>query len=320
LGKQRFKQIVSLEQAIYAADRDRVAEILATEVDLKQDLKDRLLEKAIVSSSPEIIQLFLENGANSNYLHQAVHQNNFKICQLLLEYEAEVDRRDEIGNTPLINATFTGKEEVALCLIKAGADIQAFNILGLMPVHGAIVNNLQQVIKIFEERGISKNIVDLQLNLSVSIEDLYDAVTIAEDISKENETIVSFFALSKSKQLEIMPTLEQEYWYSFSQGDVLTDRALCVLLNDYSDFLNSIIDCFSVDTYSKIKTALYTIQTIIYNLPQEDNVSLFEELSSPKWLLLRWLSQYLKDYLYIDVSIQKNDLEHLVLSRLHSTG
>ncbi|MEM7712539.1 MAG: hypothetical protein AAF349_03005, partial [Cyanobacteria bacterium P01_A01_bin.68] len=53
--------------------------------------------------------------------------------------------------------------------------------------------------------------------------------------------IIVFFGLPEKQQIEILPVLGEEKKYDFPGGDLITDNALEILVNDYNASLNSIL-------------------------------------------------------------------------------
>ncbi|MGL5832787.1 MAG: ankyrin repeat domain-containing protein [Waterburya sp.] len=319
-----------LDRAIRLHDFNLVTEII--EIIEKNNNLDPFLITAIEYSYFDIAKLLLEHGANPSYIHEAIYKNysnNLEKVKFLLVNGADVNHRDVYGNTPLLISSFSGQEEITLYLIEAGADISASDQLGFMPVHGAVINNLQLVLKVLKQRDINIDISALKPNLSVLPEDLDKAAIFLEDISKDDEIILTFFALKPEKQLKLLPALKesleplniapcrnQEYLFNFSSGDVLTTQSLCVLSCEYDDFLNGIYYHFFDIYYPTVETAVSLIRSMI-NYDGSDNSYLPETLLTPKLLVVRWLSQYLKDCFYIDRVISKDDIKRLIIDCLH---
>ena len=53
--------------------------------------------------------------------------------------------------------------------------------------------------------------------------------------------IIVFFGLPEKQQIEILPVLGKVKKYDFPDGDLITDNALEILVNDYNTSLNSIL-------------------------------------------------------------------------------
>lgn len=81
----------------------------------------------------EIFELFIKKGANVNLqnslgetpLHKAIFNNSVRLLMvdLLIQHKADVNKVNKHGETPLHYASQLDREDVALSLIKGGADI-----------------------------------------------------------------------------------------------------------------------------------------------------------------------------------------------------
>ena len=77
--------------------------------------------------------LYKKDKFGKPLLNIASRYGHFKVCEILLEYGAEVDSKDENGSTPLHAAAFHGHESIIQLLLSYGADINCKNILGETP-------------------------------------------------------------------------------------------------------------------------------------------------------------------------------------------
>jgi hypothetical protein len=87
--------------------------------------------------STRILGLLLDRGADihtkCDHGTSILHGANLlspDVCQMLIQFGADIDARSEQGETPLIRAAGSGKYELAKILIEHGADIQ------VRPEHG----------------------------------------------------------------------------------------------------------------------------------------------------------------------------------------
>lgn len=63
--------------------------------------------------------------------------NNLEVAELLVERGAEVDARDKGGLIPLHNASSYGHADVAALLIRSGTSVNATDKWGFAPLHEA---------------------------------------------------------------------------------------------------------------------------------------------------------------------------------------
>lgn len=84
-------------------------------------------------------------------LHNAVYNKNPEVLKFLLEKGAykTINAKDEFGNTPLISAVFPGNLENIKILLEAGADVNAKNNQGETPLSCAVKYKAKD--KIFEK-------------------------------------------------------------------------------------------------------------------------------------------------------------------------
>jgi len=104
-----------------------------------------LLQVAIECRQTKTARYLLQKGANPNQtvrgfplLISAVVMQNFDMVKLLLNYGAEVDAKDEKGNTALIFAAYMGNVEIARLLVREGSDYNYENAAGKTPLDYAI--------------------------------------------------------------------------------------------------------------------------------------------------------------------------------------
>ena len=109
-------------------------------------------------------RLILESGADVNLvsshhgtaLFAAADCNHVDVVRLLLEFRAEVDRRDAYGKTPLIAACREGEEghdEVVRVLLDAGADVNAIEENGKGALYYACAAGHTSTAQLLLDRG-----------------------------------------------------------------------------------------------------------------------------------------------------------------------
>ena len=107
---------------------------------------DEEADDALLSKEEEEIHVYLEAQMEeskalgqdfSGYLLRlaSAYGNTYAVETLIREFEAEVDDTSEIGNTPIIQAAWSGHAEVLELLLHHGADASISNFTGETPLH-----------------------------------------------------------------------------------------------------------------------------------------------------------------------------------------
>jgi serine/threonine-protein phosphatase 6 regulatory ankyrin repeat subunit B len=127
----------------------------------KDDLKryrilDYPLKKAAYQGLAQTCRLFIDNGADVNHfgedkgtiLHQACwHNNNEEVIRLLVEHGANINAKDNRGNTPAMGCGIQGRNENIKTLIDLGSDPNIKNIAGLTLLDMISDENLIVILK-----------------------------------------------------------------------------------------------------------------------------------------------------------------------------
>jgi hypothetical protein len=85
----------------------------------------------------------------------ASYNGNAEATRMLLEHGADVDRRNDRGQTPLGGAAFKGYEEIVALLLHHGADIDADNGGGMTPLMFAAMFGRVKVVAQLQAHGAS---------------------------------------------------------------------------------------------------------------------------------------------------------------------
>ncbi|MBI1215127.1 MAG: hypothetical protein GC185_04820 [Alphaproteobacteria bacterium] len=87
------------------------------------------LTQAAYNGDAEMLKLLIEHKADINAgsytrcaIHDAVWRNNAEAVEVLAEAGAKLETRDRMGHTPLMDAVAFNYREVALILVRHGAD------------------------------------------------------------------------------------------------------------------------------------------------------------------------------------------------------
>jgi ankyrin repeat protein len=307
-------------------------------IDIDPNRSDRYspLFTAIESRRSDLVKLLLDRGANPNckdnllhYLIYNYNQSQYRsLIDLFLEAGADVNLQDDFGDTPLICALLCGHESLALQLIDAGANVNIVNTLGLNSFHGAFTHQMDRVLKILSDRGMSLDPNSLALNWIPESDEHLNARNIllvkrqreknSEDkycrqFIDEQETLISFFSLNADSQIAILPKLDREVMFDCAMGEVFTDVSLYGLASVYEDSfgreINSLMSAENEKFYDRIDYAMGSIRQYVelasYNNDFWEPAALF----TPQWTLIRLLSQFIKQYFNVEKKITKDDLE-----------
>ena len=133
-------------------------------------------------------------------LYIAARNGHYKVCEILLEYGADVNFPTDKGSTPLHAASYHGHEDIINLLISYGADINKKNEFGLTPSDNAATNRYKEIII------SSQN--DRILNLLAS-EKLVDKIIKVKKYNINTKTD-DFIAIKFIPSFQILPENFQE--------------------------------------------------------------------------------------------------------------
>jgi ankyrin repeat protein len=134
---------------------------------------DRPLHVAIISdhsSDGRVILALLRMGADVNApndygdtpLHRAAYLGLTDKVRLLLKNKADVSRRAQRGETPLLYAARPeGHPETVQALIEGGADVNAADNFGITALQGAAMIGDVEVARVLVEKGADVNLQSL---------------------------------------------------------------------------------------------------------------------------------------------------------------
>jgi ankyrin repeat protein len=87
----------------------------------------------------------------------ASYNGNMETTRMLIEYGAEVDRRNDRGQTPLGGVAFKGYDKIVTLLLAHGADIDADNGGGMTPLMFAAMFGRIKVVEQLNSHGALVN-------------------------------------------------------------------------------------------------------------------------------------------------------------------
>lgn len=94
----------------------------------------------------------------------AAHKHNFKAVKLLIEHGAEVNAKDQDGNTVLHYAVLDNDTQTVRFLLENQADANIRNAEGFLPLLYAVRNNNPEAVKLLTEHGAKVNDHDINGN------------------------------------------------------------------------------------------------------------------------------------------------------------
>ena len=98
------------------------------------------------------------NDYGDTPLHRAAYHGLTEKVRLLLRNNADISRRAQRGETPLLYATRPeGHPETALALLEDGADVDAADNFGMTPLHGAAMIGDVDVARVLLDKGADVN-------------------------------------------------------------------------------------------------------------------------------------------------------------------
>ena len=126
--------------------------------------KKILLEKEDVQYEDEVnIETTRINETNQNnwsLLMIAIGNGNLDLVKILLDYDVELDHRDDEGRTVLMACANFGYNELITIFIQKGINLNQKDNNNMTALDYAIENNKTETIKILEEAG-AKSSADL---------------------------------------------------------------------------------------------------------------------------------------------------------------
>ncbi|KAI4155893.1 MAG: hypothetical protein LQ340_000673 [Diploschistes diacapsis] len=117
---------------------------------------ETLLSEAILSRNETAIRLLLERGAKLDMrssLFLAASVGNIMIARILLKMGAEIDRKNDEGDTPLALAALSGEVEMIRMLLEKGAEVDTKNNSGKTALLYAARNGDEIVARMLLEKG-----------------------------------------------------------------------------------------------------------------------------------------------------------------------
>jgi hypothetical protein len=134
-----------------AAEEQRYAELQVLALDYARTGETNSLAEMLSHGLPAN----LADAKGNSLLMLACYHQNAETARMLLEYGADVDRRNLRSQTPLGGVAFKGYEDIVALLLDHGADIDADNGLGMTPLMFAAMFGRTRVVAQLQAHGAS---------------------------------------------------------------------------------------------------------------------------------------------------------------------
>jgi len=119
------------------------------------------LEVAAIFGNTDAARILVEHGASAKEaLMPAAANGHIEIVALLVEKKADLDVKDEYGDTPLIRACFNQHGDIAELLVRSGADIHSRDDSGRTALWAAAANGLAKVTQLLIDNAADINAKD----------------------------------------------------------------------------------------------------------------------------------------------------------------
>jgi ankyrin repeat protein len=139
--------------------------------------------KKIISENPDRINQIDKDG--NSFLHRAVHTGNVDMVKFLVSRGADVNVKDNYGQTPVQIAAQLDDVQIIIHLVSHGAEINIKNSIGKTPLHDAVAHDQFQIVNYLVSQDAEINAKDINGRTP-----LHDAVF-------DNYTEISAYLVSK---------------------------------------------------------------------------------------------------------------------------
>ena len=195
------------------------------------------LQCAIQSDSLELTKALLKAGAkidnknSATLLRTAIAKGNVEIVSLLIKNNADINVKDDQGETPLFWAVDQRNLVLVDLLIKKGAQTDITNTRGYSPLFRAVTHDDLDTVKLLEKKGLKISPTDTKLLIAASSSgrSFYPemlAYLLQRGIRPDKDVLINA-VISQDTQLLSM-LLQNECNFNKDQGGDLYDAAMQV--------------------------------------------------------------------------------------------
>jgi ankyrin repeat protein len=180
---------------------------------------------AVKNQNEEIAEALIRTGADIDFtdkrydatpLHYASIYGYFQLVDLLLYYDASIDKKTVEGSTPLLASIWAKRDDIADLLIQNGANMEARDNEGFTPFLMAALNGDTLMMDLLYKKGVDIYATNASnhnaLTLTI-IADRIEAVAYLLKIgdkwaNQENHDLNPYSVASKSRRKDIIKILE----------------------------------------------------------------------------------------------------------------
>jgi len=161
------------------------------------------LDQAVWQGKQDIVKLLLEKGAEFGMAPTiAAALGSEKVLELLLDKGADLETRDQDGDTALTNAAMEGQEKIVKLLLERGANINARNGSGNSALIFAIRRAHEEIAQILIDHGADINTRNEDGHNALDYATLQGKETIAQTLVDHGADISPELQDWPSKQLQ----------------------------------------------------------------------------------------------------------------------
>ncbi len=121
------------------------------ELKLAISTKDEAAVQRILEENPEIVEK--KDDMGNSPLHYAAHMGDTSLIQLILDKGGDIDSANKRGLRPIIFAVNNGDRKTVKYLVEKGSDINSPDVSGLSPVDWALYSRHPEIATFLVERG-----------------------------------------------------------------------------------------------------------------------------------------------------------------------
>ena len=139
-------------QILLDEEQKRYEELQVFALDFARTGKTEDLKAMIQSGMP--VNLCDHKG--NTLLMLASYNGNLETTAMLVDFKADIDRKNDRGQTPLAGVCFKGYIDIVKVLVKNGANIYENNGMGTTPIMFASMFGNSEIVKYLNEQSTSQ--------------------------------------------------------------------------------------------------------------------------------------------------------------------